>query len=144
MTWTLIVLIFAGTNAFFGGAFLGFFAHGWKRKPPVRAIALAGLALAAPTMIFLNGLSATPSATVCLFCAGVLFLGHANENLCFATRRCELKASLRVFENVRLLALGGLILTTASMVFINGPAAILATGVCYVCGVLFALPFVIK
>jgi hypothetical protein len=139
MIWSLVLLVFVGTNALFGGMFLGFYAFGWQRKPPLRAIALAGLVLAALSMAFLNGMPAVPSAAVCLFCTGLLFLSPANENLWFDTCTCEARVSQRVIEYMRLFAFGGLILAIAAVVFIDGFAAVLAAAVSYVCGVVLAL-----
>jgi len=139
MIWSLVLLVFVGTNALFGGMFLGFYALGWERKPPLRAIALAGLALAALSMSFLNGMPAVPSAAVCLFCTGLLFLGPANEKLWFDTCTSDAKVSLEVIKYVRLSAYGGLIMSTAAMVFVNGFPAILAAVLSYVCAVLLAL-----
>jgi len=139
MIWTLIVLVFVGTNALFGGMFLGFSALGWQRKPPLRIIALAGEAIAAVSLVYFNGMAAVPSTAVLLFSTGILFIGPANERLWIDT--CAARANLpgRVVDRVRLFGYAALLVATAGLAFIDGPIAILAAGFSFVCALVLAL-----
>ena len=73
MIWTLIALLFVGTNALAAGMWFGI-AVTWSHKPPLPAITLTVLILAVAAMVFVNGPLAVVAAGISLFSAGALYV----------------------------------------------------------------------